>query len=184
MYQTIEQLYNKKHEPSHMAVWRKYDTLSRRQKKNIIHKNRREWVKVRNSFYGSREWIEFRWDFLESHNKCEVCGCTKSFNDASLQVHHKEPYNMDVNSLNEKIVDMLNHLERFAVICADCHLLNHYPILKAELENGCFDESEGLRLAKALLDATERKQPKLLEERINDMVWIAVENKWNTDLLK
>ena len=56
-------------------------------------------------FRRSKEWRDFRLEFLKDRNKCECCGAKRS-----LQVHHIFPE--EYTNLDPK---------RFAALCSICH---------------------------------------------------------------
>ena len=101
--------------------------------KTIDHDQR--WIRLRNSFHGSREWREFRLRWLEEHPACARCGWT----DSLLQVHHAGIYTLDKTVFDEGFLEGLRHPERFRTLCGDCHKEVSAPLItveKADLPGG------------------------------------------------
>jgi len=92
----------------------------------IVHDH--TWVKLRTSFYDSREWREFRLRWLEEHPACTRCGRT----DGILVVHHIGDYSLDHTVLDEGFLKGLIHPERFDTTCNDCHQEMHIGLRIAE----------------------------------------------------
>ena len=95
-------------------------------KRLIVHDER--WIKIRSSFYGSREWKEFRRAWLEKHPACVQCSRT----DGILQVHHTGFNTLDMTVLDEGFLEGLHHPERFETICYDEHQEKHSHLIEAE----------------------------------------------------
>jgi len=81
----------------------------------IVHDE--TWIKLRTSFYDSREWREFRQAWLAEHSVCTRCGRT----DGILIVHHTGDYHIDLTVINEGFLESLRHPERLETLCNDCH---------------------------------------------------------------
>ena len=88
------------------------------------------WIRLRSSFYGSREWKEFRLEWLAEHPACVRCGRM----DGILQVHHAGLTSLDETVMEEGFLEGLKHPERFETICRDCHELDHQELIKSERE--------------------------------------------------
>ena len=88
------------------------------------------WIRLRSSFYGSREWKEFRLEWLAEHPACVRCGRM----DGILQVHHAGLTSLDETVMEEGFLEGLKHPERFETICRDCHELDHQGLIKSERE--------------------------------------------------
>lgn len=159
--------------PNKCAIWRMYDQLTNEQKKDIIHNHRTIWIKVRNSFYGSKEWRAFRLEILKIKSCCEICESVEH-----LSIHHAETFHMDVYSLKCKIIDMMKQPENFEVLCEDCHLLEHYDLLYVEVANDCYNEKQSIRLLKALITATVKKDPLMYFFRYRDVDRLCKHKGW------
>jgi len=94
--------------------------------KAILHDER--WIPLRDSFYHSKEWKQFRLQWIQAHLTCERCGCT----DGVLQVHHRGSYTLDNTVLGEGFLEPLRHPERFETICKDCHYKEHEALIGNE----------------------------------------------------
>jgi len=75
------------------------------------------WIKLRTSFYDSREWREFRQAWLAEHPACTRCDRT----DGILIVHHTDDYGIDRTVIDEGFLESLCHPERLETLCNDCH---------------------------------------------------------------
>jgi len=95
-------------------------------RRTIIHDE--TWIKLRTSFYDSREWREFRQAWLAEHSACTRCGRT----DGILVVHHTGPYSLDNTVLNEGFLEGLRHPDRLETLCNDCHQEMHIGLRIAE----------------------------------------------------
>lgn len=85
----------------------------------IVHDE--TWIKLRTSFYDSREWREFRQAWLAEHPACTRCGRT----DSILVVHHIGDYSLDSTVLEEGFLEGLRHSDRLETLCNDCHQEEH-----------------------------------------------------------
>lgn len=94
--------------------------------RQISHDKR--WIRIRNSFHGSKEWGEFRRRWLEKHPACARCGRT----DSVLQVHHTGPYTLDRTVLDEGFLEGLRHPDRLETLCRDCHKNEHGVLILVE----------------------------------------------------
>lgn len=92
----------------------------------IVHDE--TWIKLRTSFYDSREWREFRQVWLAEHPACTRCGRT----DGILVVHHTDDYTVDSTVIDEGFLEGLRHPERFETLCNDCHQEMHIDLRIAE----------------------------------------------------
>lgn len=87
--------------------------------KHIIHT--KIWISLRRSFHDSKEWKQFRLQWLQTHPKCVRCGRT----DGILHVHHAGNYNLDRTVMEEGFLEGLKHPERFETLCSGCHYNLH-----------------------------------------------------------
>jgi hypothetical protein len=92
----------------------------------IVHDE--TWIKLRTSFYDSREWREFRQAWLAEHPACTRCGRT----DGILVVHHTDDYTVDSTVIDEGFLEGLRHPERLETICNDYHQEIHIDLRIAE----------------------------------------------------
>jgi hypothetical protein len=94
--------------------------------KHIIHT--KIWIKMRDSFHDSKEWKQFRLQWLQAHPACVRCGRT----DGVFQVHHAGHYNLDRTVIEEGFLEGLKHPERFETLCSGCHYKEHEFIISEE----------------------------------------------------
>jgi len=88
----------------------------------------REWTRLRNSFYGSREWREFRLGWLAEHSACARCDQT----EGSLRVHDVGQNALRLTVLEEGFLEGMRHPERFETICSECHYQEHALLIMGE----------------------------------------------------
>jgi len=84
-----------------------------------------------NSFYGSKEWKQFRLSWLEKHPVCFKCGEIKKI----MQVHHKDRFNLSNTILYEGFLEPLRDTNRFQTLCHRCHAIEEGYIIIAAIEN-------------------------------------------------
>lgn len=92
----------------------------------IVHDE--TWIKLRTSFYDSREWREFRQAWLADNPECTRCGRI----DSSNTVHHIGDYSLDHTVLEEGFLESIKHKERLETLCYDCHQEEHIELRIAE----------------------------------------------------
>lgn len=92
----------------------------------ILHT--REYIKVRDSFYGSKEWKDFRDFFLQLFPTCGKCG------KPADTVHHKAQYAIDLTLVKEGLLKPLKDFTRFESLCHDCHYKSHKSLINWEVQ--------------------------------------------------
>jgi len=93
---------------------------------NIIIVHNKKWIELRDSFNRSKEWQNFRLDFLKKHPKCEECSKKASV------VHHKTPFTLDLTVVYEGFLFGLQFESRFQSLCMDCHFGEHEKMIDYE----------------------------------------------------
>ena len=93
---------------------------------NIIIVHDKKWIKLRRSFRKSKEWEEFRLNFLKKHPKCNRC------RKKAKVVHHISPFTLDTTVIHEGFLFGLKFENRFEALCGDCHYLEHEDLIESE----------------------------------------------------
>jgi len=91
-------------------------------------KHDERWIRIRCSFCKSKEWKQFRFQWLQAHPACVRCGRT----DGVLQVHHTGCYHLDHIVLGEGFLEPLKHPERFGTLCVGCVQKEHADFIEYE----------------------------------------------------
>jgi tetratricopeptide (TPR) repeat protein len=110
-----------------MEFFNGFTSLDSGEWKKII-KHNDKWIRLRKSFNDSKEWHQFRLQWLQTHPACVRCGRT----DGVLQVHHAGEYSLDSTVMEEGFLEGLEHPERFETLCVKCHYQEHMPLILNE----------------------------------------------------
>lgn len=105
-----------------------------------VLKHTPEYMKARNSFYRSKEWVVFRTGMLSDNSVCSVCG------GLATQVHHKDTED-DINTIDSTLLEYgflytLQDKTKFEPICQECHYQHHKELIGAEslIKSGLTDD--------------------------------------------
>lgn len=132
------------------AIWRPIERMTPEERLVILPyiegeeviKHTPYWIKVRASFYTSKEWKTFTKRFIaESNHICSECkrkiekGFKSRFDEnygVCLQTHHANT--LDTTVIEHGFLEGLTHKENFSLICSDCHTQKHIFMIVAERE--------------------------------------------------
>lgn len=84
------------------------------------------WIRVRRSWIQGKVWREFSREFRAQHPDCARCGAP------SFCTHHAGQHSLDHTVLEHGFLEPLEHPERFAALCSDCHYEGHQGLIEAE----------------------------------------------------